>query len=452
MNHPKVGEAFYSLMLDFAKKPFDERKIPKAYTKQTMLSGAVHSVYTFIKENYLVATQNDLDIPSNNLYNEYKQWFKEHVGNHKKPSTIQEFSKKMQEIGLTARQVRKNGTRKMLYQASREEIYNTYKKKGWIDDLENIDEHRQVQTSFGEFAKVISPISKQQDSPIPKEESNIAHKSPIAVNIITENITTEPLNFTIKNVSLKVPPKIPPKPEHLKVKNNVVKQQDAQLQEKQQNSTQPEQTNSIVEPQPEQTNSIVELQPEQTNSIVEPQLEQPEQTSSIVEQQDVQEQEKPDMYYGKVLEQFYKDAMENWIMHDNDLDEFDWDCFIEEIKEMQPLTLFDRHIIEQSMYLYDLEEIIDKYRLIINGKDTTYSKFLSLDKYPTYECIIKMLYNYGRVRETQFIAIPEGYTTVLVHANQQNNNNKWQDDQLSDEEEELWNDEWEEGDAMLLNN
>src|SRR5438034_789769 len=85
----------------------------------------VHSVYTFIKENYLVATQNDLDIPSNNLYNEYKQWFKEHVGNHKKPSTIQEFSKKMQEIGLTARQVRKNGTRKMLYQASREEIYNT---------------------------------------------------------------------------------------------------------------------------------------------------------------------------------------------------------------------------------------------------------------------------------------------------------------------------------------
>ena len=116
---------------------------------------------------------------------------------------------------------------------------------------------------------------------------------------------------------------------------------------------------------------------------------------------------------------------------------------------MQPLASFDRHIIEQSMYLYDLEEIIDKYRLIINGKDTTYSKFLSVDKYPTYECIIKMLYNYGKVRETQFIAIPEGYTTVLVHANQQNNNNKWQDDQLS--EEELWDESWEEYDTLISN-
>src|SRR6266498_1706483 len=288
----------------------------------------------------------------------------------------------MQEIGLTAKQVRWNKTRKMRYQASREEIYNTYKKKGWIDDLENI-EHKQIQTSLDEE----SPISKQQDSSIPKEESNITHKSPIAVNIVTEKITTEPL--TIK----KVPPKIPPKPEHLKVKNNIVKQQNAQLQEKQQN-TQLEQTSSIVESQPEQP-------------------------SSIVKQQNTQEQEKPDMYYGTVFEQFYKDVMENWIMHENDLDEFNWDCFIEEIKEINLLVLGNYHIIEQSMYLHDLEEIINKYRLIINEKDTKYSKFLSLDNYPTHAYIIKMLYDYGRVRETQFIAVPEGYTTVLVHNNQQ---------------------------------
>src|SRR6266498_3268956 len=326
MNYPKVGEAFYSVMLDFAnKRSFDERKIPKAYTKQIMLSGAVHSVHTFIKANYLASTQSDLDIPSNNLYNEYKHWFKEHVSNHKKPSTIQEFSKKMRE------------------QASREEIYNTYKKKGWIDDLENI-EHKQIQTSLDEE----SPISKQQDSSIPKEESNITHKSPIAVNIVTEKITTEPL--TIK----KVPPKIPSKPEHLKVKNNIVKQQNAQLQEKQQN-TQLEQTSSIVKSQSKQ--------PEQTSSIVE---SQPEQSSSIVKQQNTQEQEKPDMYYGTVLEQFYKDVMENWIMHENDLDEFNWDCFIEEIKEINSLVLGNYHIIKQSMYLHDLEEIINKYRLIIN--------------------------------------------------------------------------------------
>src|SRR6266498_997545 len=275
----------------------------------------------------------------------------------------------MQEIGLTAKQVRWNKTRKMRYQASREEIYNTYKKKGWIDDLENI-EHKQIQTSLDEE----SPISKQQDNSIPKEESNITHKSPIAVNIVTEKITTEPLK--------KVLPKIPPKPEHLKVKNNIVKQQNAQLQEKQQNT-------------------------------------QLEQTSSIVKQQNTQEQEKPDMYYGTVLEQFYKDVMENWIMHENDLDEFNWDCFIEEIKEINSLVLGNYHIIEQSMYLHDLEEIINKYRLIINEKDTKYSKFLSLDNYPTHAYIIKMLYDYGRVRETQFIAVPEGYTTVLVHNNQQ---------------------------------
>src|ERR1700722_13550204 len=79
------------------------------------------------------------DVSSSTLYTAYKDWFKNKYHN-KKPSSIQEFSYKMKEIELAARQIQKNGSRKMRYQISRTSLYNTYMKKGWVDSLENIKE------------------------------------------------------------------------------------------------------------------------------------------------------------------------------------------------------------------------------------------------------------------------------------------------------------------------
>jgi len=393
MNHPKVGEAFYSLMLKFATQPFNETVIPIAETKQMMLNEAIHSVHIFIKEQYLIAKSNETDLnrSSSELYDNYKEWFKEHA-NNRRSCGIQEFSKKMREIGLVAKQIQTNGSRKMRYQSTREELYNVYKKKGWIDELENISKHKQVHTDLFDETNMTKSIVKWQDAQSKQQDSHI-----------TKQVTK----------TSKDPPKVPPKPKHLKTKS-VIEWQDVQTEEQ------------SCKEKAELSNKTPNKTPIQQD----------------IQQDILQQEERPDMYYGKVLETLYKDVKENWISHEYDSDDFNWDCFIAEIENMKELALEPRH--KFNKYKNSLEKIINHCRITISGRDT---KIIFYDQYPTYTCLIKMLNSYGRVRETQFITPPEGFDTILVHPSMVERQNS-----QSDNNSEEWNDEWEEGDAMLLNN
>src|SRR5271154_7043455 len=120
----------------------------------------------------------------------------------------------MKEIGLVAKQMRKDGSQKMRYQISRTELYNTYMKKGWIDRHENIKQP---------CDEIESPtLQSQQNSP-----------TPLVVNIITETILApKPLKVEIKKSShlqlqndntsyKKIPPKVPPKPDYLKCQKSL---------------------------------------------------------------------------------------------------------------------------------------------------------------------------------------------------------------------------------------
>ena len=351
MNTPKVGEAFYSFMRNYAMTySFDERKLPIADAKRMMISEAVHNVHLYIKQEYLIKNMN-LDKLSSNLHNHYKTWVKDNF-NSKKPSSIQEFSQKMKEIGLVAKQIRKNGSRNMQYQAFRDDIYNTYKKKGWIDDLENIDE----------------PINKIAET-LPVEKPSVV---PIAVNITTEKISLpEPLKFEIK----KIPPKVPPKPEHLKCKV----------------------TSNI------KIDDLKESLPleECVNTSV---LEE----RSILNASEINEN--IEHANSSIFEKFYKEAKENWINHDNDSDDFDWECFILELKDLSVKL----HCIQKYSYHHYLRDITDHYRIIMSKKDT---KVLLETEYPTYIDIIKMLNDYLDIRDTEFISPPDGYVTVSNNTN-----------------------------------
>ena len=363
MNFPKVGEAFYSLMSEWAKQPFDERIIPKASTKQMMLSEAIHSVHIFIKEHYLVKIGEPNEI-SSELYNKYKLWHKENVSNSKKPCGIQEFSKKMREIGVVAKQVRFGGSRNMRFQITRNELYNTYKKKGWIDELENINEHtKEINTNICNDNDDEQKVIKQHNTNI--QQSNIQ----------------------------KIPPKIPPKPDQLKVKFM--------------------------------------------------QYVQSKQSSSINNQQNVEEEEQPNMLYGEILEKLYNDTHKNWIQYNNDPEDFDWECFMLEVEEIKNITkdgsVFINHY---NVYKQNLEKIIEQCREAICEATKPYSKNPNI---PTYSFLIKLLEEYGRVREIQFITPPEGYKTTLIHSNP--------DILIPDSEDEDESDnDWDEFDIIMENN
>lgn len=186
MDHPKAGEAFCSYMKEYlALNPkFDERKIPMTTTKQMMIGEAIHVVHRFIKENFLQIPQGYSQIPelnksSSELYNNFSYWHKEVVDNRKKPPIIQEFSRKLREIGIVAKRKRvgdrKAGKSLHWYQISHSALYEIYQKKGLIDDLENVDVPEEYQKS-----------SIQKPAPIVEKEPAIK----------------------------KVPPPVPPKPFH----------------------------------------------------------------------------------------------------------------------------------------------------------------------------------------------------------------------------------------------
>lgn len=175
MDYPGVGEAFYVFMKSYATfptNPFNEVIMPMTGMKQAMVGEAIHTVHQFIKDKYLRYSFG-IDVTSMDLYKQFKEWHYSEIGN-KKPPIIQEFTRKLNDIGLTARQKRKNGKRNMWYEMDFTELYANCDKKHLMDKHENFND--------------------------PNDQ----------------NASIEIKN--IEKVSKKIPPKVPPKPDSLRVK------------------------------------------------------------------------------------------------------------------------------------------------------------------------------------------------------------------------------------------
>ena len=192
IKNPEVGKAFYSYALEYVKlnPSFDERKIPMTKTKLMMINRDCNPLHQYIKERYIIKSFG-INESSSHIYSTFKDWYIEST--KKKPLTIQEFSRTMKELGLVPKSKRigeRSANKKMQwYEVSYNQLYTTFVKKNMIDKEENIE--------------------------IPED----CNMSKIIKNSITEIFPVEDITTQVSNseTSKKIPPPIPPKPEHLKV-------------------------------------------------------------------------------------------------------------------------------------------------------------------------------------------------------------------------------------------
>jgi hypothetical protein len=196
IEYPDVGEAFFSYMREYAilNPGFNEIKIPMSETKQMMIGEALDNAHHFIKKEYLLRGQN-IDTPSSELHGNYVRWFNENIRG-KKPSGIQEFSKRLKELGIIAKQRRNNGSRHMRYEIDHVTLYEAYKKKGWINELENIEipdgitDIDESVVRIPEIEPIIEPIPESPPEPTPEP---IIEFVPEPITESTPEQTPEPI-------------------------------------------------------------------------------------------------------------------------------------------------------------------------------------------------------------------------------------------------------------------
>jgi hypothetical protein len=337
---PEVGKAFYSYALEYVRlnPNFDERKIPMTKTKLMMINRDNNTVHEFIKYEY-VCRSRDMEIASSHLYSSFKTWHSEQsLNNHKKPPTVQEFTRALKGLGLEAKQKRigdrKAGKRLQWYSASYQDLYTTFIKKNMIDEAEDIDEPEGYEHKENTYTP---PAEKLPEEPEPKDSDCT---QPAIENIVEKNEEIP------KPVPKKVPPPLPPKPKHLKV--------DVKSSNLESKTSEPDPASVPLPASPK----IEMLQPksEPAELVPEPEITEP---YGIPGPSNTSE---PAIYFDENLEDLYKNVKEHWESDGGNPDVFDWENLALEIEDA-----FKRISIDHDPYHYNLKKSVNDYQYKVNG-------------------------------------------------------------------------------------
>jgi hypothetical protein len=412
MKNPEVGKAFYSYALEYVRlnPDFNERKIPMTKTKLMMINRDNNIVHEFIKHDY-VCRSRDMDIASSYLYNSFKTWHSEQsLSNHKKPPTVQEFTRSLASIGLQAKQKRvgdrKVGKRLQWYSASYQDLYTTFIKKNMIDEAENIDEPEGYEHKENTYTP---PAEK-----LPEEPKDSDCSQPVPEENKIEKIEEAP-----KVVSKKIPPPLPPKPDHLKLKVEALKSisEPAKLIPEPDPASIPlpesddefEEPEPIPEPKPESVELIPE--PEIVESAPEPYgIPGPSKTSAQKPEYDPEADEleyKPWLKNSKedMINELYTSAEKYWVkLEVGDSEDFDWTQLIEEIR--------DREVHKC------LKPVSNKWEALLDSFVQRFKRWVEynekLERCISNEDVADFLERYQKKKELEFISPPEGFRTIKI--------------------------------------
>ena len=193
MEYPEVGEAFYSYMLELVKlnSDFDPINIPTTKTKTEMIGTDRHSLYEYVKLEYLSKRdnifRNPSKVPASRFYNDYKDYYKENYRNKKVPS-IQEVSQKMKEIGFVAPDQRIDEKRARCYNLSYNKVFAEFDRRGMTDPHENLEEpkdytapeinHTPTQLSVLKVPEESSEVKPPESPPVKKPQKPIPPPKP----------------------------------------------------------------------------------------------------------------------------------------------------------------------------------------------------------------------------------------------------------------------------------
>lgn len=132
MNFKGVAEAFYVFLREIVDPTFNEMILPVTDNKVDLINENLHPVYKYIKANYIKPHEN-IDCAFSDLYDEYKE-----NSNDSKTSNIA-FSKILKAIHIDTTVKKVGTTTSKWIKYTYTELYDIFKKKNFIHDLDEID-------------------------------------------------------------------------------------------------------------------------------------------------------------------------------------------------------------------------------------------------------------------------------------------------------------------------
>lgn len=180
MDLPGIGEAYYAYMLERARNTpkFKERKIPRTNAKRDQIIDSLHKVHKYIKENYL-KSRIGINMPFSEFYQSYT------TNGNDDTSSRQRIRKLLEdEVGLKTILIKKQNW----YKISPVELYEAYNKKGFIQEIEEIEPpngyiapiNTEKNDVKGKKTEIL-PEKKSEESP---SESSKSSKSEEVIEVV----------------------------------------------------------------------------------------------------------------------------------------------------------------------------------------------------------------------------------------------------------------------------
>jgi Family of unknown function (DUF5906) len=459
IKNPEVGKAFYSYALEYVKlnPGFNERKIPMSKTKLMMISRDINPVHEFRKQKY-ICEPSDINVSSTGLYNAYKYWSQENFGIKKRPLIIQEFTRTLGELGLKPKAKRmgerSKNKRIQWYSTSYNDLYTIFRKKNMIDEAENIDEPEGYQHTENIELSLTSP------EVFPAEEESL--DSPLAPPTNSTDLTSIPeANEADDEVyesdgsesEYTKESSAPKKPEESNESKQLPAVDDTEPYGIPSSSNSASKVSDSSEKPlatatDEDYDKFLELlntengEKPQNDEDSGPQPQEAEIVNELIPE--------PIVYKIDTYEKIFEQARCTWKICEYDIDDFDWECFIQEIEEHMASKKR-----EDSPWYRFMGEAVDKCRYYLIDKKTKSTGI----EYPQVSDseVIKDLSSYGDKRLIAYVPIPEDYaSTYIVPSTSSQSLNKEEKREDSKEDEDFSDDdndeEWYDELSKMANN
>ena len=140
----KAFNVFLQERFDKFGKCFDENSFPKTDTFKDKICDKLDSTFKFIKYEYIQTNKSFDMVPLRDLYEEFKYWNQSQTG-FKQTITNMIFSKKLKQLKCVTykRITDSNGKKSLCFSGSADELLKEFSKKGWIHELDEINEGKE---------------------------------------------------------------------------------------------------------------------------------------------------------------------------------------------------------------------------------------------------------------------------------------------------------------------
>ena len=474
IKNPEVGKAFYSYALEYVRlnPDFNERNIPMSKTKLMMISRDINPVHEFIKQKY-ICESSGIDVSSTYLYNAYKNWSQENFGIKKRPLIIQEFTRTLGELGLKPKAKRmgerSKNKRIQWYSVSYNDLYATFRKKNMIDEAENIDEPEGYQHTENIELSLTSPeVFPAEEPPTNSTDLTSIPEANEADDEVYESSSESEDDDEVYESDDEVYESDGSESEYTK-ESSAPKKPEESNESKQLPAVDdtepygiPSSSNSASKVSDSSEKPLATATDEDYDKFLELLNAEDNETPQDDEDSGPQPQEaeivnelipEPIVYKIDTYEKIFEQARYTWKICEYDVDDFDWECFIQEIEE----HMASKKCKDSPWYRF-MSKAVDKcrYYLMDKKKESTGIEYPQVSDSE----VIKDLSSYGDKRLIAYVPIPEDYaSTYIVPSTSSQSLNKEkqcedskEDGDFSDDADDDYGDDYYSGLAERVNN